>query len=79
MGGALEGNRTGMIDDPGKAESALRLRLVLAVIGVLMFVLVTVLLSRMDVPAALIVVPIVLALVGVVDLGVVVTRLRRRR
>jgi hypothetical protein len=68
-----------VIDDPGKPQSALRLRLVLAAIGVVLFLVVAIVLSTMDVPAALIVVPIALALVGVFDLGVVVNRLRRER
>ncbi|WP_344217569.1 DUF6343 family protein [Kribbella sancticallisti] len=68
-----------MIDGPGRPQSALRLRMVLALIGVVLFLLLAVLVSTMDVPAALVVVPIALALVGVFDLGVVVNRLRRER
>jgi Family of unknown function (DUF6343) len=59
------------------AESALVLRLVLAVIGVLMFVAVAVVLAELDVPTAYVVVPVALAILGVVDLGVVVRRLHR--
>jgi hypothetical protein len=36
-------------------------------------------LARMDVPILLIVVPLVFALVGLVDLGIVITRLRSGR
>ncbi len=58
------------------AQSALRLRLVLAAIGVLGFVLLAFLLFGLDAPVAVVVIPVVLAAVGVVDLVVVITRLR---
>jgi hypothetical protein len=57
----------------------LNLRLVLAFIGVLLFAFIAVMLARLDVPVVLILVPVVFALVGVVDLGIVITRLRSGR
>jgi hypothetical protein len=58
------------------ARSALRLRLALAAIGVLGFVLLAFLLYGLDAPGAVVVIPVVLAAVGVVDLVIVIVRLR---
>jgi len=61
------------------AQSALRLRLVLAMIGVVMFVVVAIMLVALEAPLALVIVSLLLAGVGLVDLGVVITRIRRGR
>ncbi|TWD81421.1 hypothetical protein FB561_2537 [Kribbella amoyensis] len=61
------------------AQSALRLRLVLALIGVAMFVAIAVVLARHNVPAGYVVAPLLLALVGAVDVVVVTIRLHRGR
>ena len=61
------------------AQSALVLRLVLALLGVLAFVVIAVVLVAMDVPVAYVVVPVLLAVLGVVDLGIVVARLYHER
>jgi hypothetical protein len=64
---------------PQPARSALRLRLVLAVIGVVAFVILAVMLAVLEAPVVLVIVSLVLAGVGLVDLGVVITRIRRGR
>ncbi|MDX6249411.1 MAG: hypothetical protein QOF10_2771 [Kribbellaceae bacterium] len=64
---------------PEPPRSALSLRLVLALIGVLLFVFIAIMLVRLDVPVLLILVPLLFALVGLVDLGIVITRLRTGR
>ena len=64
---------------PDPPRSALSLRLVLALIGVLLFVFIAIMLVRLDVPVLLILVPLLFALVGLVDLGIVITRLRTGR
>jgi hypothetical protein len=74
-----EDDRFSQIDGPEPPRSALNLRLVLAFIGVLLFAFIAVMLARLDVPVVLILVPVVFALVGVVDLGIVITRLRSGR
>jgi hypothetical protein len=62
-------------NSPEPPRSALGLRLVLALIGVLLFVFIAIMLVRLDVPVLLILVPLLFALVGLVDLGIVITRL----
>ena len=62
-----------------QAHSALRLRLVLAMIGAGLFVVVAVMLAALDAPIALVIVSLLLAGAGLVDLGVVITRIRRGR
>ncbi|HEY0474484.1 MAG TPA: DUF6343 family protein [Kribbella sp.] len=74
-----EDGRPSQRDGPEPPRSALNLRLVLALIGILLFAVIAVMLARMDVPILLIVVPLVFALVGLVDLGIVITRLRSGR
>jgi hypothetical protein len=64
---------------PEPPRSALSLRLVLALIGVLLFVFIAIMLVRLDVPVLLILVPLLFALVGLVDLGIVINRLRTGR
>jgi hypothetical protein len=74
--------RDGQWPDAGgsqPAHSALRLRLVLAMIGVAMFVVVAIMLVALEAPVALVIVALLLAGVGLVDLGVVITRIRRGR
>jgi hypothetical protein len=66
-------------NDPEQARSALNLRLVLALIGILAFAFIAVMLARMDVPTLLVVVPLLFAVVGLVDLGIVIGRLRSGR
>jgi hypothetical protein len=74
-----EDGRLSQRDGPEPPRSALNLRLVLALIGIVLFAFIAVMLARMDVPILLIVVPLVFALVGLVDLGIVITRLRSGR
>ncbi|GAA1640421.1 hypothetical protein GCM10009744_32780 [Kribbella alba] len=64
---------------PEPPRSALSLRLVLALIGVLLFIFIAIMLVRLEVPVLLILVPLLFALVGLVDLGIVITRLRTGR
>jgi cation transporter-like permease len=66
-------------NDPEHARSALSLRLVLALIGVLAFAFIAMMLARMDVPTLLILVPLLFAVVGLVDVGIVIARLRSGR
>jgi hypothetical protein len=65
--------------DSQPAHSALRLRLVLAMLGVVMFVVVAIMLTAVQAPIALVIIALVLAVVGLIDLGVVITRIRRGR
>jgi hypothetical protein len=74
-----EDDRFSQRNDPETPQSALNLRLVLALIGILLFAFIAVMLARLDVPVLLILVPLLFALVGLVDLGIVITRLRSGR
>jgi hypothetical protein len=62
-----------------QAHSALRLRLVLAMLGAVAFVIVAVMLAVLEAPVVLVIVSLLLAGVGLIDLGVVITRIRRGR